>query len=53
MTFRDSAARRLEGGTAGNDRWTQKGKKLTLKIVEDRCPGRPLILAGAPFTKTG
>jgi len=54
MTFRDSSGLlACKGGTAGSYAWTLKGKKLTLKIVKDPCPGRPLILAGAPFTKTG
>ena len=39
------------GAKTGSYVWTLSGKKLTLKIVKDTCDGRPLILAGAPFTK--
>ena len=54
MTFRDSSGPlACKGGTAGSYTWTLSGKKLRLKILKDPCPGRPLILAGAPFTKTG
>ena len=39
------------GAKAGSYVWTLAGKTLTLKILKDTCGGRPLILAGAPFTK--
>jgi hypothetical protein len=52
MTFRDaSGPLACRGGTAGRYVFTLSGRKLTLKILKDPCPGRPLILAGAPFTK--
>jgi hypothetical protein len=54
MTFRDSGGPlACNGGTAGSYVWTLKGKTLTLKILKDTCPGRPLILGAAPFTRTG
>jgi hypothetical protein len=54
MTFLDKSGQlACQGGTAGTYAWTLKGKTLTLKILKDPCPGRPLILAGAPFTKSG
>ena len=53
LTFRDaSGPLACKGGTAGRYVFTRSGRKLTLKILKDPCPGRPLILAGGPFTKT-
>lgn len=40
---------KLATGTYG---WSRKGSKLTLKSVNDRCPGRKAILSSKPFTKT-
>ena len=54
LVFRDSSGPlACPGGKSGSYTWTLKGTKLTLKILKDVCAGRPLILAGAPFTKTG
>jgi hypothetical protein len=35
----------------GTYAWARSGNKLTLRILRDPCPGRPLILAGTTFTK--
>jgi len=53
LVFHDSSGPlACPGGKSGSYVWTLKGTKLTLKILKDPCGGRPLILAGAPFTKT-
>jgi len=53
LVFKDSSGPlACPGGKKGSYVWTLKGRKLTLKILKDTCQGRPLILAGAPFTRT-
>jgi hypothetical protein len=37
----------------GTYSWALSGSKLKLTVVKDTCQGRPLILAGAAFTKLG
>ena len=52
IVFRDSSGPlACQGGTRGTYNWSLSGKTLRLGIVKDPCPGRPLILAGGPFTK--
>ena len=54
IVFTDSSGLlACKGGTKGSYVLVAAGKKLTLKILKDPCPGRPLILAGGPFTKVG
>lgn len=36
---------------SGTYSWTLKSSKLTLKSVNDRCPGRKIILTSQPLTK--
>jgi hypothetical protein len=53
IAFRDAGGPLACRGSAslGTYTWARSRNKLTLRIVRDACPGRPLILAGRTFTK--